>query len=107
MMIVTWEYAKPEQTPIVAYLCYDSSLAVFKTYRKVDTVKLPLFEFTGITVEMDVADELVVIDGRQEYKMRLPYTMAAIANRIANGRDCPEWLIDTFNNTCYDSPNRL
>lgn len=72
MIETTWERAEAAEFPILWYRCYGSSLAVCKTYKKAETVNLPLFEFVGITLEMDDPKELVVIDGRQVYRMRFP-----------------------------------
>lgn len=80
-LLTKWEPATSEDYPIVAYLCYDTTLTVFKTYKKTETVVLPLFEFAGIVLEMDDPSELVVIDGKQPYRMRLPYTEVMLERR--------------------------
>lgn len=67
---ITWEAGDDGNPSIVAYLCYDTTLQN-QSKSKLD---------------------LVVGGTRVEYRMRLPYTLAALKNRFEAGRDIPEWV---------------
>jgi hypothetical protein len=78
MIETTWEQATPEQYPIVAFLCYDSSLAVFKTShasRKTEVNDM----FSDLDPE--VVEGEVPTGERREYRMRLPYTQVMLERR--------------------------
>ena len=77
----------------IAYLCYDTDLPLFKTYKKKELEVLPLFEFAGIVMEADDPDERVVEVGHVPYRMRLPYTFEMLMRRYEYGRDLPAWII--------------
>lgn len=84
MIETSWERATPEQYPIVAYLCYDSSLAVFKTRHS--SGKAKKVDMFG-DVDPDVKEDETPTGERRYYYMRLPYTLEALKRRAEYGRD--------------------
>lgn len=78
-----WEQTAPGEWPIVYWLCYDSSLAVFKTRHKVSKKQDDMFG----DIEAENADSEIATGERRYFRMRLPYTNEMIERynqRITN-----------------------
>jgi len=74
----TWEPAPPEAWPTVAYLVYESSLAIFETRHKaVKSQNNDMFD----DVATDSAADDVPTGKRAVYVMRLPFTSEMMARR--------------------------
>jgi len=77
-MITEWEQAAPDEWPVTFYLCYDSSLATYKTRHK--AVKQQNNDMFS-ELATDTTDTDVPTGERAYYRMRLPYTDVMLERR--------------------------
>lgn len=87
----TWERAEAADFPIIWYLCYDSSLAVFKTRKSQRSAKSSDAMMFDDVATANSDDDVIASNERMPYRMRLPYTTVMLERRKANGGALPEW----------------
>lgn len=77
-LVTEWEQAAESEFPILWYLCYDSSLPVFKTRQKATKAQIDdMFS----ELEADIVEGEVPTGERVYFRMRLPYTEVMIERR--------------------------
>jgi hypothetical protein len=89
MIETTWERATPQEKPFYAWLCYGSSLAYFESRKSQPDAKATSDMF-GEVIAASASDD-VVATGRRDYRMRLPFTEAALQRRQEYGHAVPSW----------------
>lgn len=82
-----WEPS--DNAPIIAYLCYPTSLPVFKS-RKKAVVERNSDMFTDLLDALSESEDAPTGE-RRDYLMRLPFTGQMLERRREAGRDVPEW----------------
>lgn len=91
----TWEQATPEDYPVVVFYVVDSELPIFKRASRHKEVEPEEAQTTEMFDDLAVAssdEAAVATDKYQAHRLRLPYTIEGLQNRLARGADVPDWF---------------